>query len=95
VLDLLAVRFRVAFGGFLGVMLSLQMTAVRHMRVMTSLLVVARLVVFSCHKVVLRSVLMVLGSLTMMFDSFLRHGNPPRPSDAELLATSYKISASH
>ena len=66
----------VVLGGFLGVMLRLQMMTVRHVGVMAGLLVIARFVLFRGSAMVLRRMLVMFRGLTVMFGAFLRHGNP-------------------
>ena len=66
----------VVFAGFLSVVLSLKVIAVRQMRVMATLFVVARFVVLSSNAMVLGSVLVVLCCFKMVVDTFLGHMNP-------------------
>lgn len=68
-------RLDVVLGGFLGVMRSVHVMAVRHMGVMRGRLVIAFLVMASGFAVMVGRVLMVLGGLRMMMGSFLRHSD--------------------
>ncbi len=59
------------------VMLSVQVMSVRQVGVMSGLLVVTRLMVLSSFVMMLRCVLVMLGSLVMMVVSVVSHsGNP-------------------
>jgi hypothetical protein len=74
---LLSVRLGVMFRGFFGVMRRLQMMAVRRVRVMCGLLVVAGLVVLGGLAMVVGRIVMVLGGLGVMMRCILRHGKFP------------------
>jgi hypothetical protein len=64
----------VVLSSFVRVVFRLHVMAVRQMSVMPSLLVVTRLVVLGGSHMVLRSLLMVLCCLAMVFSGFFRHG---------------------
>jgi hypothetical protein len=73
------VFFGVVLGGFFCVVLRFQMMPMRHMSVMTGLLVFARFLVIRGSPMVLRGMLQVLCCLAMMFSAFFRHGISFRP----------------
>jgi hypothetical protein len=64
----------VVLSSFVRVVFCLHMMAVRQVSVMPGFLVVARIVVLGGSYMVLRSLLMVLCCLAMMFSGFFRHG---------------------
>jgi hypothetical protein len=64
------------FGSFFGVLFSLYMVAMRQMSVMAGLFVIACFVVFCCIEMMVRSLLMMLRCLAMMFGALVRHRKP-------------------
>jgi hypothetical protein len=73
-LRVFAVRGGVVLRGFAGVVLSLNVVAVRQMGMVGGLFVIALFVVLRRVRVVLGGVLMVLRGVAMMIGVFLRHG---------------------
>jgi hypothetical protein len=67
----------VCFGGFVSVMLGVQMVSVGDVRVMRGLFVSAGIVVFRCFLVMTGRVFVMLRRLPMMFAEFLRHWGMP------------------
>jgi hypothetical protein len=63
-------------GGLFGVMLGLNVMAMRQVGVMAGLFVFARFVVLGGVLVVFGSMFVVLRCVAMMFGDFFRHGSP-------------------
>ena len=72
----MSVFVAVMLGGLFGVMLGLQVMAVRHMGVMAGLFVIVCVMVFRCGTMMLGGVLMVLGGLMVMVSARFGHDNP-------------------
>ena len=72
----ISVRRGMVFRGFFGVMFRLHVMAVRQVRMMAGLLVVARVVVVGGGAVMLRRVFVMLRCVAMVFSAFFRHGSP-------------------
>jgi hypothetical protein len=66
-----AVIVGVMLAGFFGVMLGVNLMALRHVRVMTGRMMVATLVMIGRRLVVLRGMFVMLSSFAMMVDSLL------------------------
>jgi hypothetical protein len=58
-------------------MQGVEMMPMGDMRMVRSLFVIARLMVFGCFLVMARGVFVVFGGLLVMFCGFRRHGCPP------------------
>lgn len=63
-------------GGFLGVVLGLDVVAMRQVRVVAGLLRIPRLVVFRSDAMLFGGGLVMFRSLNVMFSTLLRHGVP-------------------
>ena len=61
-------------GGFLGVVLGLNMVAMRHVRVVAGLLGIPRFVVFRSGAMLFSGLLMMFRSLNVMLSTLFRHG---------------------
>jgi hypothetical protein len=68
---LMAVIVRVMLASFLRVMLGVDLMPVRHVRVMTGLLVVATFVMLGGRVVMFRGMLVMFSGFAVMFRSFL------------------------
>jgi hypothetical protein len=66
----------VLFASFFGVMRSMNMMSLRHMRLVTGLFMIPGLVVIGCRAVMLSRVLVMLGGFPMMFSALFRHVKP-------------------
>ena len=66
------------FRGFLGVMLGVQMMAIRYMRVMAGLFVIPRIVMVRRRAMVLRGVIVMFRCLAMMICALFGHSMPFR-----------------
>ncbi len=73
--------------GFLRVVLGLNLVAMRHVGVMTGLVVVARFVMLGCRLVVQGGVFVVFSGFEVMLRGFFRHGlvEPPRYDTQRML----------
>ena len=71
---LLAVCFDVGFGGFVGVMLGVDMVAVRQVCMVSGFFMIARFMVLGRFLVMMLGVSVVLRSFVVVFGSLLRHG---------------------
>lgn len=69
-----AVRIRVMLAGFFRVMRGVDRVAMRHMRVVAGLAVVAGFVMIGRRPVVRGGMFVVLGCFAMVICGFLRHG---------------------
>jgi hypothetical protein len=67
----MAVIVGVMLAGFFGVLLGVNLMALRHVRVMTGRMMVATLVMIGRRLVVLRGMFVMLSSFAMMVDSLL------------------------
>jgi hypothetical protein len=74
VVGVFPMRRGVVLSGFSGVVLGLNMMAMRQMGMVSGLLVIALFVVLSRVFVVLRGVFVMLRGVAMMIGVFLRHG---------------------
>jgi hypothetical protein len=87
--------FSMNFGGFFGMILSLDMVAQSSLRIMASRFVIAFLVPFRSFPMMLRGPLMMFGCFFVMFCAFVCHGlstsfdvfvnNPSAITESQLL----------
>ena len=71
----MSVIFRVSFSCFLGMMPSMNCMPARGMGVVGRFFVVSAFMMLGSFRMVVRSVLMMLGCLLVVFSSFFRHWN--------------------
>jgi hypothetical protein len=79
-----SVIFRVSFSCFLGMMPSMNCMPARGMGVVGRFFVVSAFMMLGSFRMVVRSVLMMLGCLLVMFSSFFRHLESPDATRAKL-----------